>query len=478
MKLYERIAEKLTQLISQGYYPAGSKLPSIRDLSKEQGVSISTIQEAYRLLEEQGSAEARPKSGYYVCQKNTPPKLPETSRPVQRPIDVCQWNQVLDLLTSHTFCSKDWIFLGRAIPDFHSATLNPLLKTMANMSRDANHFGIDYEQINGLKQLRVQIARQMMHSGCQLHPDDIIVTNGGQEALSLSIRVTTKPGDVVAVDSPSYYGTMQTLRSLQLKALEIPTHPETGISLEALELALEQWPITVVQVTPSCNNPLGYTMPDDRKEQLYKLAQRYDIAIIEDDIFGDLAYSSTRSRTVKSYDKDGRVVLCSSFSKTIAPGFRLGWVAPGRYCDLMTHTKYASSGCTTTLPQLALADFMAQGGYERHLRKVRQHYKQSRDVMLDWLKRYLPENICTSYPQGSFLLWIELPEEIDSVELNRRLVLQNVQVAPGILFSATGKYRNCIRVNYSGEPSARQETAIKKLGEEVFKMLDESENKQ
>ncbi|MDE1464936.1 PLP-dependent aminotransferase family protein [Spartinivicinus poritis] len=473
MKLYEKIAEELNQQVSQGFYQVGEKLPSIRSLSKNHNISISTAQEAYRLLEDQGVVEVRPKSGYYVCQQNTPPRLPDVSRPIQRPIDVSQWHQVLDLLTSHTRHGDDLITLGRALPDYHTATLQPLLRTMASLTRDVNNFGKSHEELSGLEVLRVQIVRQMIHSGCQLHPDDIIITNSCQEALSISIQVTTKPGDVVAVDSPSFYGTMQTLRSLQLKVLEIPTHPETGISIEALELALEQWPITAVQVTPSCNNPLGYTMPDNRKKQLYQLAQRFDIAIIEDDIFGDLSYNTPRSRTIKSFDQDGRVILCSSFSKTIAPGFRLGWAAPGRYCDLITHMKYVSSGCTATIPQLALAEFMVQGSYERHLRKIRQQYKQSRDIVLGWLKRYLPENIRTSYPQGGFLLWIELPDIIDSVELNRRLTLQNVQIAPGILFSATGKYRNCIRINYSGEPSARQEQAIKKIGAEVFSMLEE-----
>ncbi|MBU2710719.1 aminotransferase-like domain-containing protein [Zooshikella harenae] len=476
MKLYEKVAEALGQRITQGYYPDGSKLPSIRNLCKDHGISISTAQEAYRLLEEQGIVEARSKSGFYVCQSNSTPRLPEVSRPTQRPVDVSLWHQVLDLLTSHIRHGPHWVPLSRAMPDCHVATLKPLLKNMAIMTRDSENLGLGYDQITGLEELRVQITRQMIYSGCQLHPDDIIITNSCQEALSISIRATTKPGDIVAVDSPSFYGTLQTLRSLQLKALEIPTHPETGISIEALELALEQWPIKVIQVTPSGNNPLGYTMPDNKKEQLYKLAQRFDIAIIEDDIFGDLAYSLPRSRTVKSFDQDGRVLLCSSFSKTIAPGFRLGWAAPGRYCDLVTHMKYVSSACTATLPQLALANFIAQGGYERHLRKVRLQYKKSRDVMLGWLSHYLPENIRVSYPQGGFLLWVELPERVDSVELNKRLELQGIQVAPGILFSATGKYRNCIRINYSDEPSAPLESAVKKVGDEIFKMIDEQQH--
>jgi len=473
MKLYERVAQEIGQRIEQGFYAPGSRLPSIRSLSKDHGISISTAQEAYRLLEDQGLAEARPKSGYFVGQRPRPPQLPEVSRPTQRPVDVSQWHEVLQLLSSHCKHGEDRIALGRGMPDYDGPTLKPLLKNMSNMTRDATDLGMGYDQLPGLEALRYQIARLMIDSGCQLHPDDIIITSGCQEALSISIRATTKPGDVVAVDSPSFYGSMQTLRAQKIKALEIPTHPETGISIEALELALEQWPISVVQVTPSCNNPLGYTMPVERKEQLYKLAQRYDIAIIEDDIYGDLSYELPRSRTIKSFDRDGRVLLCSSFSKTIAPGFRVGWAAPGRYRDLVMHMKYVSTACTATLPQRAVAEFVADGGYERHLRKMRQQYRHSRDVMLGWIEQYFPKGIRASYPQGSFLLWVELPEEIDSVELNNRLEPKAIQIAPGVLFSATGKYRNCIRMNYSEPPSERLENAVKLIGEEIQSLLAE-----
>lgn len=472
MKLYEQLGQEIATRIDQGYYQTGDKLPSIRAMSEEHGVSISTVQEAYRQLEDSGLVESRPKSGYYVLGKSNMPKLPDISRPLQRPLDVTQWELVMELLCSHE--KKDQVSLGVGVPDMTSSTLKPLGKIQADIAKRGMGDILGYDALRGTEEIRLQIARLSVDSGCRLHPDDIVVTTGCQEALSCAMRVLTKPGDIVAVDSPSFYGSMQSIEALGLKAMEIPTHPETGVSLEALELALEQWPIKVLQVIPICNNPLGYSMPDERKKALYQLAQRYDLTIIEDDIYGDLYYQYPRPRTLKSYDTDGRVLLCSSFTKTIAPGLRLGWIVPGRYGDLVMHMKYVSTASTARLPQLAVAEFIAQGGYERHLRKMRQQYKQGRDRMIEWVERYFPKGVRVSYPQGSFLLWVEFPEGLDSVELNRRLNLEGVTVAPGVLFSASGKYRNCIRLNYAKKPTREIEEAVKLVGDTAKAMLLEA----
>ena len=216
------------------------------------------------------------------------------------------------------------------------------------------------------------------------------MTTGCHEALSTSIRAICEPGDIVAVDSPSFHGAMQTLKGLGMKALEIPTDPLTGISLDALELALEQWPIKAIQLTPNCNNPLGYIMPESRKRALLTLAQRFDVAIIEDDVYGELAYTYPRPRTIKSFDEDGRVLLCSSFSKTLAPGLRIGWVAPGRYLERVLHMKYISTGSTAPQPQIAIAEFLKGGHFEPHLRRMRTQYQRNRDMMIDWVSSLLP----------------------------------------------------------------------------------------
>ena len=472
MTLYVNLAELLGTRIEQGFYRPGDRLPSVRALSVEHGVSLSTVQQAYRLLEDNGLATPRPKSGYFVPASRELPALPEVGRPAQRPVEISQWDLVLELIRAVP--RKGVIQLGRGMPDVLSPTLKPLLRSLARVSRRQDLPGLYYDNILGCMELREQIARLSLDSGCQLNAEDIVITTGCHEALSASIHAICEPGDIVAVDSPSFHGAMQTLKGLGMKALEIPTDPLTGISLEALELALEQWPIKIIQLTPNCNNPLGYIMPEARKRALLTLAQRFDVAIIEDDVYGELAYSYPRPRTIKSFDEDGRVLLCSSFSKTLAPGLRIGWVAPGRYLERVLHMKYISTGSTATQPQIAIAEFLKGGYFEPHLRRMRTQYQRNRDLMLDWVSRYFPAGTRASRPQGSFMLWVELPEGFDTLKLNRVLVEQGVQIAVGSIFSASGKYRNCLRMNYAAKPTPQIEEAVRKVGAAASKMLAET----
>ena len=470
MTLYVNLAALLGARIEQGLYRPGDRLPSVRALSLEHGVSLSTVQQAYRHLEDQGLATPRPKSGYFVPASRQVPALPMVSRMAQRPVEVSQWDQVLELI-SRAPGQENLLQLGRGRPDIDSPTLKPLLRSLSRLSRRQDANSLTYGCIYGHLGMREQIARLMLDSGCSLSPEEIIITTGCHEALSAALRAICQPGDIVAVDSPSFHGVMQALKGFGMKALELPTDPLTGISLEALELALEQWPIKAIQLTPTCNNPQGYTMPDANKRALLALAQRYDVAIIEDDVYGDLAYSYPRPRTIKSFDQDGRVLLCSSFSKTLAPGLRIGWIAPGRYLEQVLHMKYLGTGSTAQLPQLALTEYLQAGHYEPHLRRMRSQYARSRDLMIDWVSRYFPPGTRVSRPQGSFMLWVELAPGFDSQRLNQILLSQRIQIAPGSIFSAAGKYRNCLRLNYAALPSAEIEAAIRQIGLSIGELL-------
>ena len=290
MTLYLNLAELLGERIEQGLYRPGDRLPSVRALSVEHGVSLSTVQQAYRHLEDQGLATPRPKSGYFVPVGREAPALPMISRMTQRPVEVSQWDQVLELISLPP-SRRGVIQLGRGRPDIDSPTLKPLLRSLSRLSRKQDLESLTYGCIHGDQGLREQISRLMLDSGCQIPYQDIVITTGCHEALSVAIRATCEPGDIVAVDSPSFHGVMQALKGYGMKALELPTDPLTGISLEALELALEQWPIKAIQLTPTCNNPLGYIMPDANKRALLALAQRYDVAIFEVEGYGGLACS-------------------------------------------------------------------------------------------------------------------------------------------------------------------------------------------
>lgn len=471
MTLYLNLAEELAARIEQGLFRPGERLPSVRVLSQEHGVSLSTVQQAYRQLEDQGLATPRPKSGYFVNQARQQPELPRIRRAAQRPVEVSQWAQVLELVGEPPY--GDVLQLSRGIPDIDSPTLRPLLRSLSRLSRRQSLRELSYGSLEGEITLREEISRLALDSGCQLAAEDIIITAGCHEALSSALRAICQPGDIVAVDSPSFHGVMQALKGFGLKALELPTDPLTGISLEALEMALEQWPIKAIQLTPSCNNPLGYVMPEANRRTLLALAQRYDVAIIEDDIYGDLAYHYPRPRSIKSFDEDGRVLLCSSFSKTLAPGLRIGWIAPGRYRQQVLHMKYMNTGMSAQLPQLAIAEFIREGHYQPHLRHMRRQYGRARQQMTDWVSRYFPPGTRVSQPQGGFMLWVEMPQDFDSLRLNRRLEPHKLQVAPGSIFSAAGKYRNCIRLNFAGSRAEVMEAAIRQVGETVTQMLAE-----
>jgi len=472
MTRYENLATLLAERIEQGLYRHGVKLPSVRNLSQEHGVSISTVQQAYQVLENLQLITPQPRSGYFVAPRKAKPPVPAISRPVQRPVEVTQWDEVLTLLDARS--DKEMLNFGGGAPDISQPTLKPLWREMARLVQHNQCDILSYDALQGRRELREQISRLMVDGGTVVDPEDIVITNGCHGALSIALLSVCKPGDIVAVESPSYYGTMQLLRGFGIKAMEIPTDPETGISIEALELALEQWPIKGVILVPSCSNPQGSIMPDARKKAILALAQRHDIVIFEDDIYGELVTDYPRPRTIKSFDIDGRVLLCSSFTKSVAPGLRVGWIVPGRYRDRVLHMKYAAIGSTVPTNQLAMAAFIRDGHYHRHIRRMRQFYQQHLETYTCWIRQYFPCGICVTRPKGGYMLWVELPEGVDMLCVSRQLCRLKIQIAPGSLFSASGKYRNCLRINCALPLTERYREAISKLGEAIHFAMEES----
>ncbi|MEI7256897.1 PLP-dependent aminotransferase family protein [Dickeya dadantii] len=469
MTRYQHLATLLAQRIEQGLYRGGERLPSVRMLSQEHGVSISTVQQAYYLLEQQQLIVPLPRSGYFVRSRKAEPPIPAMSKPVQRPVEVKKWSAVLELVNARL--DPGVISLGSSSPDLTQSTLKPLWKQLQRIGQKQMAASFVYDNLAGVPLLREQIARLMVDSGCQLSADDIVVTTGCTEALAVAVRAVAHPGDIIAVESPVFHGILQILCGLDIKVIEIPTDFTTGINLEALELALDQWPIKAVITVPHCNNPLGFIMPMQRKRALLTLAQRYDIAIIEDDVYGELAYEYPRPVTLKSMDIDGRVLLCSSFSKTLAPGLRVGWVVPGRYLDRALHMKYTSTGSSTVCTQLAVAEFIQQGHYQPHVRRIRGIYQRNLEMFTCWVRRYFPETICVSRPKGGFVLWVEMPESFDGVQLRQQLRENKIHIAEGSLFSASGKYRHGLRMSCAMPMTPEIEQVVATIGAAVERAL-------
>lgn len=465
MTRYGILATLLASRIEQGLYCAGEKLPSVRTLSREHGVSISTVQQAWQVLEQRQLIVSRPRSGYYVAPRSAVPPLPAMTRPVQQPLDITQWDEVMSLLGNED--EPGLIRFGGGSPDISHPTLKPLWREISRVVQHQAQDVMRYDQLAGRRELRQQIARLLLDGETVADIEDIIITSGCHSGLSLALQAICKPGDIVAVESPCYYGTLQLLRSFGIRTIEIPTDAESGISVEALELALEQWPIKGVLLVANCNNPLGFIMSASRKRALLALAQRHDVVIFEDDIYGELAFDYPRPCTLKSLDSDGRVVLCSSFTKTLAPGLRIGWILPGRYRDRILHLKYAISGTNVAATQLAVANFIRDGHYHRHVRRMRQHYQRQLETYTCLVRQHFPTGICVTRPRGGFMLWVELPEQVDMVRVAQQLKQQNIRLATGPLFSAAGKYRNCLRINCALTLIEQHRAALALVGDAV-----------
>jgi DNA-binding transcriptional MocR family regulator len=330
--------------------------------------------------------------------------------------------------------------------------LLPIEKLNRMLARETRRYPVQsvaYELPPGNLRLRQQIAQRLLGSSCTLSPDQIVITSGCVDAVVLALRALCKPGDAVAIETPVYFNFLQLIEDMGLKALEIPASPRGGISLEALEYALQhnRGQVKACIVISNFNNPLGGMMSDDDKQQLVELLERNQVPLIEDDIYGDLSFGDDRPTVAKAYDRSGNVILCSSFTKTLAPGYRVGWVAAGRYQGQLERGKMLSSVATASPPQLAMAEFLANGGYEHHLRSIRRTYARQVAQMGATIGRFFPTGTRVSRPKGGFVLWVAMPETIDSLKLYERAKQVGISIAPGHIFSIEGKYRNCIRLN-------------------------------
>ncbi len=463
--IYEKVATELGELIRQGTFRPGERIPSVRQLSRQRKISITTVLQAYQLLENQGLIETRPQSGYYV-RSRLPPQLPEPemSTPIQDPTLVSVRELVMMVLRDST--NPDLIQLGAAIPNTELVVPTKLNHIMASFSRQVKYQYNYYDIPPGNEALRIQIAQRAVGLGCNITHADVVTTSGCMEAFTLSLRAVCKPGDTVAIESPMYFGVLQVLESLGLRALEIPTHPRDGISLSALRFAVEHNPVQACLVLSNFNNPLGSCIPDENKQEMVALLARYAIPLIEGDVCGELYFSGVRPSVCKAYDRKGLVLLCSSFSKDLVPGYRVGWVVPGKFKATIEWLKYTTNVATSTLPQVAIAKFMESGGYDHHLRSIRRLYAGFVSQCSQAVMRYFPAGTRVTHPNGGFVLWVQLPDYSDSLELYKQALQAGITLAPGYMFSATPQYKNFIRLNAAWW-SYETDRAMRRLGELV-----------
>lgn len=459
---YQVIANEIRQMIEGGTLRPGDRVPSIRRLRQQSSRSISTVLHAYQVLEGLGLIEARPQSGYYVKHRPAKRSTISCSAPSTAPRTV----NVLDRLTriNREMCDPALLPLGGAHPGKALLPMRQLARLERTLGRVARR-GMDwYEFPAGAIELQRAVARHYLDAGCTLMPEDIVITCGAQEALNLCLRAVAKAGDVVGVESPTYFGVLQAMESLNIRAVELPTHPHDGLDLDKLKRTLARQKLKALIVSTNGQNPLGFVTSEAHKRELTQIITRHKLPLIEDDVYGDLTHGP-RPKTCKSFDEAGLVMLCSSFSKSLAPGLRIGWCAPGKWREQVERLKFSSTIASHTIAQQVIAAYINQGGYIRHLRKVVRVYEQQLATAANTVLDTFPAGTDVTRPAGGFVLWIELPKRIDAMQLYERSAAAGISIAPGPIFSPTGRFQHHIRLSIGHPWSADLAAGIRRVGE-------------
>ncbi len=460
-KKYLAIAEKIEKQVLDSEFRFGGKLPSIRDLATTYGVSMTTVSAALRLLESQGVIEAQDRVGYFV-----------SSGFVQNLNDHRARNPSPKILSGNTFIrdlatlnQNNAVPVGSAIPADEYLPNRQIQKSLLKAARRTS------ETLNywfpGTPAYLSAIARRMSNAGVLSTGSDIIATNGAQEAVMIALAALTSKGDTVAIASPSYPGILHALQMLELKVMEIPCFPHGPISLDALEFAVANFEVKALCLSANGSNPTGYSLSDQDKEKLIDICRKSEVAIIEDDVYGDIFHGRVRPRPLKAFDTEGSVVYCSSFSKTISPGLRAGWIHPGRHYQKVADQKYFLNLSCPAITQIAVADFLDCGTYDLHLRKMRKVYQRNVSMLRNLVLKHFPEGTHCTVPDGGYVFWVTLPFELDTRTIYEEALRHRIYFAPGSMFSISKSALRCLRVSGSHPVSQDVKNAIEYLGKRL-----------
>ena len=464
MKRYEQYAQEITALIRAGTLRPGDRLPSVRQACATRKVSPSTVFEAYYRLEARGLIHARARSGYYVNAVAQPPQAePGTALPAPQSTAVAISELVFEVLASTRH--REVVPLGSAFPSPSLFPLDQLARRLTPAMRQLAPQRMVEDLTLGNERLRRQIGLRYATEGAVVVADEVVITHGAMEALNLCLQAVTQPGDVVAVESPTFYSALQALERLQLRAVEVATHPRDGVDLDSLAQVLQRHPVKACWFMPNFQNPLGSLMPERRKQALVDLLATHQVPLIEDDVYGELYFGLSRPLPAKAYDRQGLVMHCSSFSKCLAPGYRVGWAAAGRFAPQVQRLKLMTTLATAIPSQLAISDYLHRGGYERHLRQLRQTLEAQQASALRVIAQHFPPGTRVTRPEGGYFLWLELPRQVDALQLHRLSLAQHISIAPGHLFSADQRFSHCLRINYGYPGDERLEEALKTVGQ-------------
>lgn len=458
-KLYQLIVSKIRESIMGKQLRFDDQLPSLRKMSGIYQVSVGTVLNAYLQLEKEGFIQSKPQSGFYVSYKKT---FFKTQKLQSKPVDI----EISDLVSMiiKTSQGNGFLNLGASSVPASLLPLSKLNKIGRELIRTRPKHSSSYLYPPGLDELRIQIAKNCTYFGKAVKPEKIVITSGTIDSINLCLRSVAGPGDAVIVESPSYYGILQSIEYLKMKAIEVPADPRTGIDLEILNKILKKRKVKACAITANFNNPTGTLMPEENKKLFIEMMSHYGIAVIEDDAFGRLHFSDPSPKPLFAYDQQGIVQYCSSFSKTLSPGLRVGWAIPGKHQNQVEKLIYMSSMATASFPQHVVARYLQSGSYERHLRKLRKAIENNTIAMINAIYSNFPLGTHVNLPQGGGLLWVKLPDYIDMDIFTREAIKQKISFAPGKLFSMTDNFTNYIRFTSWHDFDSNMENAFKTLG--------------
>lgn len=466
---YEVLADDLAEQITNGTFGPGDRFPSLRRLREEHGVSLTTVVDACQLLEDRALITSRPRSGFFVTGPARPAAVPPGR--AERSLRSRRVDAPLSLRLNLGIGSPQRPTLGAAVQDpalMAIPALNRLVSQAMRLHPTESH---SYDAPPGSPALRSAVARRAPMAGYSVTPDEVVITSGAKEAVYLSIRSITRPGDTVAIESPAYYALLEVLASLDLRVVEVPSDPVRGIDRAALQAVLDRHRIAAVALVSNFSNPSGSCMADDDKRALVDLLAARRVPLVEDDVYGDLAFDGHRPKALKAFDGDGGVLYCCSHSKSISPGLRVGWAVPGRFQDAFEHLKLVVNQATATAPQLALAEFLDSSRFDRHLRRIRPAFRQQLEQVVDAVERHFPTGTRHTTPTGGHVLWVQVPE-LDSLALYEDAAPLGIHVAPGPLFSAgRQRYRDCLRLNTGFAYTEDTDAQLRTLGRLVADQL-------
>ncbi len=459
---YLQLADMLIKKIENNMLSSNERLPSIRQLCQQNEVSKNTVLKALHTLETNGWVEARPRMGFFVKNRRHQEKsIQLPSQPIlPEPKEVEMSELFLEIMKQGA--AFDFLPSGEPMsPSKHLLILN---RSIASALRKQTYSkAMYYDQPLGSEMLRFQIKERYRSTGLDLSANDYCITAGCQNALFMALSVSCQPGDNVAVESPAFYGVLQLLEQLKLNVIEIPASPVEGINIESLQAAAEKWNIKACVLTPAFATPTGACIPQSHKQCIIDLANKKDLVVIEDDIYGELGFHQ-RPTTLKSLDTEERVILCSSFSKSLSRDLRIGWVSGGRWHDKITQFKLVSQLACNQATQQGVADFIAEGHFRRHLNHYRFVLKLQRDQLISNLEGIASKSIRFCIPEGGLVLWLQLDKEIDSAAIYRQALKQDIFLTPGVLFSLSKHYKNYLRLSFAHPMESTRQQAIKKLG--------------